>query len=267
MGKRTIRNPINTVLGLGAVAVLFFYLYVQQTAKDLMFQPWPSSYGVELELDWVTAEDGTKIAVYWREVSKTAPSVFYFHGNAEDIGQVLPVLQTYQIRGYNVACFDYRGFGLSEGKPSETNVYSDGEAVYRYLLETKGINESKLVLHGRSLGGGAAVEMARRFDPSALILESAFRSVYQLGIPVRWLPFDKFRNESKVASLKMPIFILHGEADKVVPISHGKRLAELVGDGGLTFWVPGAGHNDLVSSMGLGYWKSIDRFVGENLSE
>ena len=267
MSERAVRNPINTVLALGAVVVLFFYLYVQQTANDLMFQPGPSSYGEALGLEWVTAEDETKIAVYWREVSPSAPTVFYFHGNAEDIGQVLPILQTYQIRGFNVACFDYRGFGLSGGTPSEERVYSDGEAVYRYLLDSKGVVEENLILHGRSLGGGAAVEMGMRFNPRGMILESTFRSVYQLGLPVRWLPFDKFHNESKLASLELPVLIIHGEEDRVVPISHGKRLAKLAGDEGQSVWVPGAGHNDLVAKLGLGYWRVVERFIREAISK
>jgi len=267
MSKRSVRNPINTVLALGAVAALFFYLYVQQTANDLMFQPGASSYGRELELEWVAGDDGTKIALYWGRVSEEAPTVFYFHGNAEDIGDVLPILQTYQIRGYNIACFDYRGYGLSRGKPSEDWIYSDGAAVYRHLLESKAVDERKLILHGRSLGGGPAVELAKRNNPRALILESAFRSVYQLGLPVRWLPFDKFHNESKLPKLNMPILIIHGEEDKIVPISHGKRLAELAGDYAETLWAPGAGHNDIVAKTELGYWRRVDLFIRKNIGE
>ncbi len=227
-----------------------------------MFQPQAPRYSGGEGFFMLESGDGESVSAYFAESPRARDTVFYFHGNAEDIGDIMPLLSTYRLRGYNVFCVDYRGYGLSAGEPTEANVYEDALAGLIFLTETKGIPVDSIILHGRSLGGGPATELALHHNVGGLILESTFRSIYKLYFPVRWVPGDKFCNEGKLGRVQCPVLVVHGKEDQVVPVSHGETLADELPESQMeTFWVEGAGHNDLVNRAGMSYWNRVDRFI------
>lgn len=262
MKTRERRHGINSVLILGAICLLFFTLFARQVTSKNLFVPGPSSYEKDDSILEVYSKDGTKLAVYWAPVRGAERTVFYFHGNAEDIGDVLPVLNNYRLQGLNVLCFDYRGYGLSEGKASEKLVYQDANKVLDYAIDQFGVRENQLILHGRSLGGGVAMELATSRSPLGLILESTFLSVFKIYLPLTWIPGDKFTNASKADKVACPTLVVHGTQDGVISIEHGKELATLIHDDLVkTLWVEGAGHNNLEFVAGGDYWATIRGFV------
>ncbi len=234
----------------------------RQFATRILFQPPPSSYEQSESIISIQSKDGEPIAAYVGFHSTSAKTVFFFHGNAEDLGNIMPLLKTYELKGFNVAAFDYRGYGLTPGKPSEQNAYDDAESVYDYLLQHFKIDENQIVLHGRSLGGGVAMELAKRRSPAGLILESTFRSVFKVVLPFEWIPGDRFKNESKVEFIQCPALIIHGKRDQVIPFSHGLALAAAFGSERATmFWVDEAGHNNLAQVAQEEYFFVIEQFI------
>ena len=259
---RERRGGLNLILVMVASVVLFFVLFANLVTENLLFQPGPASYGESVpELIRIPAADGTLLAAFWGPVPRARRTILYFHGNAEDIGDAVLLLNNYRLLGCNVLCFDYRGYGLTPGEATEKNALRDAEAVYRYALETLQVPESEIVLHGRSLGAGVAMRLAATQKPGALILESAFLSVYRLYLPLQWIPGDKFDNARQAKRVRAPALVLHGRSDAVVPFSHGETLATALGSERVeTVWLE-AGHNDLIARQGSLYWAAVKRFL------
>lgn len=255
---------MRSLLLVTAACIVLLMVMAQQLAMRVLFQPRPSSYGPDESILSIPASDGQSIAAYVGYHSPEAYTIFFLHGNAEDIGNVMPLLRSYELKGFNVATFDYRGYGLTPGEPSEKSSYDDAETVYDYLLEHFKIDEDKMVLHGRSLGGGVAMEIAKRRNPKGLILESTFLSAFKVVLPFKWIPGDYFKNESKVKATQCRALIIHGDRDEVVPFSHGKALAAAFGpDRAKAYWVEGAGHNNLASVAGQNYFFMIEKFISD----
>ena len=203
---------LTRLLVMVASAVVFVGMFAHIMAKGAMFRPPPASYAADSDegFGFFAAEDGTKLSCYLAIERPEALTVILFHGNAEDLGPLMPLYSTFRLQGYNVASFDYRGYGLSEGEATEGNVYKDTAAFLDFLKTTQGIDESRVVLMGRSLGGGAAVDLARKRAVAGLIVESSFTSIYSLVLPIPFVPGDKFRNAVKISSVEAPILFIHG---------------------------------------------------------
>ncbi len=262
MRKRERRNGLNSVLALAVSCIVFFYLFAWQVSSQNLFVPGPASYEEGDSIFTIEASDGTRLAVYWGPVPKAKRTVFYFHGNAEDLGHVEFILNNYRVQGVNALSFDYRGYGLSEGKPSEANLYADAGEVLDYAIAKLGVAEDSVVFHGRSLGGGVAVELASQRPAAGLILESTFLSLFRIYFPLKWLPADKFRNDRKASQVACPTLIIHGRQDGLVPFDHAEELAALVGAQDVkTLWIDEAGHNDLIAVAGPTYWAAIRGFL------
>jgi uncharacterized protein len=173
--------------------------------------------------------------------------VLYFHGNAESAVQNLPLAEELARHGIDTFLAEYRGYSGLPGRPTETGLYQDGEAALRAFGE--GPDLPGLVLVGRSLGSGVAVELASRHPPCLLILISPYTSLVDLGRSLvgplaRVLVPDRFDNLSKIGALECPIVIVQGTRDEVVPFEMGRRLA---GAGRNVRFIPveGRGHNDM----------------------
>ncbi len=180
--------------------------------------------------------------------SRAEARVLYFHGNAESAMQNLPLAEELARGGIETFLAEYRGYSGLAGRPSETGLYRDGEAALTAFLGAR-VDGAPLILVGRSLGSGVAVEIASHRPPRLLILVSPYTSLVDMGrslagplAPV--LVPDRFDNFSKIAALSCPIVILHGTRDEVVPFEMGRRLAEA---GRNVRFIPleGRTHNDL----------------------
>lgn len=156
-----------------------------------------------------------------------APLAVFFHGNAELIDQQRPIIDLYHDLGVSVLMVEYRGYGHSGGTPSEKHIVADTLAVLEGVLERDDVDAEKLVLHGRSIGGGLATQVALRTDPRALIVESTFKSIagmsWRYGVPP-FLVTNPLRSDRAFEQLDIPILIMHGQDDQIVPVAQAKAL-------------------------------------------
>ena len=184
----------------------------------------------------------------WRaDVVGRAPTVIFAHGNGELIEQWPPMLRGYHALGVHVVLPEYRGYGRSAGKPSERAIREDMLRVHDAVAAREDVDPTRILLHGRSLGGGVVCLLAKERKPRAMLLSSTFTSVPDVArrfLVPRPLVTEVFDNLSVVRRLRdVPLHIVHGTADTLIPFSHAETLARAHGDATLQA-VPGAGHND-----------------------
>ncbi len=186
-----------------------------------------------------------------------APWLLLFGGNAMDLGSGQYVLELVAGEAdVGLAVFAYRGYDGSAGSPTEAGLCDDSEAVAGWLERQHGVEPERLVLVGQSLGTGVAVHLGAALadahrPPAGLILISPYTSVARLFdehvplLPVGWLAPDPFRTDARLARLASPVLILHGQADTLIPISHGRANAAALGPRGRLVELPDTGHNDV----------------------
>jgi abhydrolase domain-containing protein 17 len=243
----------------------FFALYVYFRADSMIFRPQPASYTDDASILKLPVTERERISAL--HFSKATPdkatpayTLLYIHGNATDLGNIRPHLQSLHSLGFNVFAYDYRGYGTSDGTPSEQNAYQDAETAYTYLTQHLKVPPERIIAYGRSVGGGSAVELARRHPIAGLILESTFTSVFRVVVPFPLLPFDKFSNFDKLRSVRCPVLVMHGQSDSVIPFSHGQALYAAAPEPKLSLWVEGADHNDFSQVAGERYSATLKAF-------
>ncbi|HNP62205.1 MAG TPA: alpha/beta hydrolase, partial [Nitrospirales bacterium] len=197
----------------------------------------------------------------------TKPVLLWCHGNAGNISHRLDNIRELYRWGLSVFIFDYRGYGRSTGTPSESGLYQDALAGYDYLLNRRGIDSNRIVLFGRSLGACVAGDVAIRRASAGIILEGAFPSIqamsdhHYLGLPARWLLNVDFNLAEKVAKLRRPLLVIHGEKDSIVPVSLGRQVYDAAHEPKQWSVVVGAEHNDVPFVGGTAYFQKIMGFV------
>ncbi len=241
-----------------------FAVYVYFRADSMIFLPQPASYADDASILKIPVTERESISAL--SFSKASPAnsavytLLYIHGNAEDLGEIRPLLQRLHGWGFNVFAYDYRGYGTSDGTPSEQNAYQDAEAAYTYLTQRLKVPPERIIAYGRSVGGGSAVELARRHPIGGLILESTFTSIFRVVVPFPLLPFDKFSNLDKLRSVRCPVLVMHGQSDSIIPFSHGQALYAAAAEPKLSLWVEGADHNNFSQVAGERYPATLKAF-------
>lgn len=259
---RRLARPVligGAVALAAAVAVLFVMAHF---ADRLIFLPPPSTYGPDLDgLVLLPTAAGDTVAGRLADAPGAALAVLFTHGNAEDVGLLDDYLARYAALGVTVLAVEYPGYGLSSGTPSEPGAYAGADAALEHLAE-RGFPPGRVVLHGRSLGGAVAVDLAARHGVAGLILESTFTSAFQVMLPFAGLPGDRFTSLDKIPRVRCPAFVIHGTRDEVVPFAHGERIFAALPQGARkAWWVEGAGHNDLLWKAGERYWDEVRSFL------
>jgi fermentation-respiration switch protein FrsA (DUF1100 family) len=189
------------------------------------------------------------------------------HGNAGNISHRLDRALLIQSRvRASVLLYDYRGYGKSEGSPDEAGTYRDGQAAYRFLVEEKKIPPDEIVLFGESLGSAVALELALAHAAAALVLEAPFTSVRDMAWTTIFAPLSplvrtRYDNLAKVGRLRMPLLVLQGDRDEIVPFRQGRRLFEAAPEPKRHFAIPSAGHNDTYVTGGEAYWREFTDFL------
>jgi len=174
--------------------------------------------------------------------------------------------------GFDVLLYDYGGYGNSTGKPSEGRCYADVRAMWRYLTESRAIPAERIVLFGRSLGGGVSAQLATEVAAAGLILESTFLSAPRLAqeiywfLPAKYLLWDKFDTAGKVARIESPVLIVHSPEDDIVPYHHGRDLFELAPEPKAFLEIHG-GHNEGYFVSGPIYENGLKRFLDSLFAE
>lgn len=187
--------------------------------------------------------------------------LLFSHGNAEDLGSDVPWLEHLRDAGFAFLAYDYRGYGTSEGRSSEKTVYEDVFAAYAYATEQLQFPPEQIISYGRSLGCGAAIELAYRKPVAGLIVEAPFVTAFRVLTRVPLLPWDKFRNVDKIRKIHVPVLVIQGENDHVVPPSHGRRIFASANEPKYSLWIPGAGHNDVTLIAPKQYIAAVTKFA------
>jgi fermentation-respiration switch protein FrsA (DUF1100 family) len=226
----------------------------------MIFLPPLPGYSATPEILKVPTNDGEDIAAIYLVNPASTYTLLLSHGNAEDLGSVHSLLPGLANLGFSVFAYDYRGYGLSQGRPSERHVYADIDGAYDYLTGKLGVAPDRIVAYGRSLGAGASVDLAARRPVGGVILESPFVTAFRVMTRVPLFPFDKFRNVDKIGRVRCPLLILHGEADEIVPFWHGRRLFDKAPGRKMFVAIPGAHHNDLMWVAGARYGQALRDF-------
>ena len=212
---------------------------------------------------WLRAEDGVRLHAWWIPSAGSRLATVFLHGNAGNLTHRVAHIREITAAGSSLLLIDYRGYGKSAGRPTERGLYADAAAAYQYLLDT-GHQPSGIVLHGESLGAAVAVDVAARRPCAGVVLEAPFSSgrdvaarVLPLVGPLIVFGFD---SKTKIARVRAPLLIIHGDRDEVIDYELGKRLFEAAPQP-KSFWtVPGAGHNDLVETAGPQYRERLRAF-------
>ncbi|KAL3937483.1 MAG: hypothetical protein SGBAC_007420 [Bacillariaceae sp.] len=226
------------------------------------------------DLKFIVTKSGIKIPAVHIQKSGAKFTIIYSHGNAEDVGISLYYLDVVShILQASVIAYEYPGYSISEGEPSEENCYEAINAAYKYATETAKLQPSEIVLFGRSLGTGPTVDLCSRSpDIGGCILQSPLESGIRCFIGVcssySLYPLDIFRNYSKIEDIKCPVFIMHGTDDKVVPCHNGKALYGQLQERSFhesvdypPVWIEGRGHNDMPQDLCLDHSRKFLLFL------
>ena len=196
-------------------------------------------------------EDGGTINGIHFKVPNAKGVVFYFKGNSRSIKGWGKFAKDFVSKGYSFFMIDYRGFGKSRGRRTETTLFNDGQHVYKWLESHYA--EEEIIIYGRSLGSGIATRIASWNKPRMLILDSPYYSFYfqiyryAFILPIKWLLRYMIRTDQFVKNIHCPVFIIHGRKDRLIPFNQGQMLHELIPDISQLFPIDDGGHNNLPS--------------------
>jgi len=215
--------------GLSALAFLLQSWIIFPATRDIYRDP--SAYRWAFE-ELMLPVDGETTHGWFVPLENARGVALFSHGNAGNIADRLESIGLLRSFGFSVLAYDYGGYGKSTGRSSEQRSCQDIRAMWRWLTEEKGIPPKKILLFGRSLGGGATAHLAREVEPAAVILESAFLSTVDVAhdkfpwLPARLILRHVFANKDKVADIKSPLLVIHSPDDSIIPYRHGKELFE-----------------------------------------
>ena len=271
MKVRTMLVILVVIVG-GAFAAYAAFLYFYQ--KNLIFHPWK---GLEISADllqteyenvYVNVTGSERIHGWYFPPPAEYPKrvILFCHGNAGNIGNRLETAAFFVNEHVGSLIFDYRGYGNSDGEPSEENVYADARSAYDWLLNEKGFTPDELVLFGRSLGGAVAIDLATTVPCRGLIVESSFTSAAEAGrsrfpfMPVKLLIKYKFESISKIKKVSCPVLVTHSPDDEFLPYEMGEALYEAANQP-KQFIALAGGHNDREYLMHEDYRTAFRKIV------
>ncbi len=260
VGDFSVQRLLRSVLLIILINYIFLLLYACFMADKAMFPAPKPSYADTAAIGKVELDDGSHIS--FREVRKPGHfHIIYSHGNAVDLGIIgSQVEEMAEMLGTTILCYDYPGYGTSDGSPREQSVNNSLMAVYGHLLDS-GIPADRIVIWGRSVGSGPSTWLAKEKPVAGLILESPFISAFRVVTRVKILPFDRFPNIERIADVDCPVLVIHGTRDGVIPFFHGERIFAEASEPKFFLGVEGAGHNDLEWVGGTRYWNTIRDFL------
>lgn len=265
--------PISLGISIGIFIMVLFedkFIYFPYKYPRGTWQP--EVYGLKGEDCFFTTSDAVQLHGWFFRVESAKATLFWCHGNAGNITHRLDNIRHLLPLGINVFIFDYRGYGKSEGEPSEEGVYRDAFAAYDFLTKTKGIRPGSLIIFGRSLGAIVAVELASQRPCRGLILESSFTSAKDMVkhmfpiLPLYFFIRSKFDAESKISQIHVPILFTHGTDDRTIPITLGRKLFQAANDPKSFYEIRGADHNDTYIVGGAEYFQRLNTFIDQALS-
>jgi fermentation-respiration switch protein FrsA (DUF1100 family) len=255
----------SAVITIYLAAVCYLFLF----QRDYVFKPGGTLTPVAqagipaLEAVTIDAADGVKLIGWHVQAATGKPTVLYFHGNAGNFSERLPRFKQIAESGFGLLVMSYRGYPGSGGAPSEAALFSDALETFDWLSK----RADDIVVHGESLGTGIAAYVAAERDVRALVLEAPYTAALDVAaetypwVPVPYLMRDPFLTREYIKLVSEPVLIVHGTADRVIPVAHGRRLFEIAGEPKELAIVEGAGHGDL---WRRGLWSIVMTFLEEH---
>ncbi|MGC4014347.1 MAG: alpha/beta hydrolase [Luteolibacter sp.] len=227
-------------------------------SDKFIFQPPEPTYQEDGRLQHLQSADGSRIAAFYRPPRPGFPTLLYSHGNAEDLGGVEDLMESWNAAGLGVLAYDYPGYGCSTSKPTEASCEQAITAAWNHLITERKTQPGSIILVGRSVGSGPSVWLAAEKAPAGLVLLAPFTSAFRTAVPFPLFPRDRFPNLARIPQVKCPLLVIHGEADTIIRPWHGRKLVEAATTPDKRFVpIPGAGHNDLTEIGG----EQIDREI------
>ncbi|MCK4661577.1 MAG: alpha/beta hydrolase [Bacteroidales bacterium] len=221
---------------LSLITLLYILIIIIAYSMQTNFIFYPKKLHLKYKFDdtykkeefFITTNDGEKInALFFPNNSNKV--ILYFHGNAGSLDSWQYIYDSFKSLEYNFFIFDYRGYGKSTGKISEKGLYLDGQAAFNFLLK-KGFKKDEIIIYGRSIGTGIAVEIADKNKINSLILETPFTNLKKLAnekapylLPRISLKYT-FDNIGKINNINIPFLIIHGKKDNLIPFKHGEQI-------------------------------------------
>jgi len=229
----------------------------------------PAAIGLDFDEVRFTTRDGVSLHGWFIPSPDAEGVVLFCHGNAGNISHRLDSIRIFRDLGLSVFIFDYRGYGLSDGRPSEEGTYRDAEAAWNYLVEKRGVPSDGIILFGRSLGAAIAANLARTTRPSAVVLESAFASVPDIAsrhywfLPVRWLSRFEYATAAYVRDAHAPTLVIHSRDDEINPIEQGREVFRQANEPKAFLEIRGD-HNSGFLLSGARYTQGLRQFLHEH---
>jgi hypothetical protein len=267
------------LLAVAALCYLVFLAILRFNESRMLYVPGgsrtlldpPAELGLRVRRVELTASDGIRL-VSWVMPADGGSGYWLLicHGNAGNISEAGRPYHYAGLRALGLSLFalDYRGYGESEGVPTEQGLYRDADAAYRYLRDTLGVPAERIVVFGHSLGSAVAVELVSRVPAAGLVLDGALTSVVERAqelfpyVPVRWIAANRYPSIERVSDLTLPKLFLHARGDEVVPVAHGRRLYEAAAPPKSFIELQGT-HGDAFDVDSAAYYGAIARFVAE----
>lgn len=227
----------------------------------------PADIGLNYEDVSIDTADGVSIHG-WFVPGQSSRVLLFFHGNAGNISHRLESIRQFHELGLSVFIIDYRGYGKSGGRPNESGFYRDGDAAWRYLAETRGVNPHDIVIFGRSLGGSVASLLATKEEPAGLIVESSFTSVPDVAqelypwLPARWLSRLRHATRDYVRDVRCPVLVVHSRDDEIIPFHHGEAIVAAAPEPRTLLALRGS-HNDAFLLDEPNYVAGLRAFLSE----
>ena len=228
---------LETVIGILVIySSVLIILYIFQ--RSLMYHPdennnFGDKLEVKIEKVKITTSDNIDLLGWFHKKDlKNLKTIVYFHGNAGKLENRIYKLNYFKEMDVNFLIIAWRGFSGNNGKPSEKGLYEDGKSAILWLKKL-GLLEEDIIIYGESLGTGIATELAQNNNYAGLILETPFTSMIEAAknfypyIPVGLLLKDKYKNDKKILDINIPLLVMHGEADQIVPFWMGKKIYEM----------------------------------------
>jgi len=242
---------------LGAAAVYAFVgLAAYLGQRKLMYFPdrvriQPAEVGLRgVEERVIETPDGERFIAWYGKARPGRPTLLYFHGNGGSLAIRAPRIERFMREGWGVYMMTYRGYGGSSGTPTEVNNVADARLAFGALVQ-QGVPPNSIILYGESLGSGIAVRLATEREVAGVILDAPYTSIVDLAaqvypyLPVRALLIDRYETTKYIGNVSVPLLILHGEHDPVVPVAMGRELARLANEPKRLVIFPDGGHSDL----------------------
>jgi fermentation-respiration switch protein FrsA (DUF1100 family) len=276
--ERLIATTI--ALAFGCVALFFGLRWLESAITFHPVRMNPADRGSlprGAEDVWFSAADGTRLHGWFfnSDSNPAVATIIYFHGNGGNISNVDWIGQRFSEKGFDVLLFDYRGYGASEGKVGgESELYADGDAAVAFVIKEKRARPERIVLHGQSLGTTVVADVASRQNFCCLILESGLSSASSVAASaLPWLPAwlhflgkNRFESAQKLARVKAPVLVTHGDPDPVIPTEEARILFAAANEPKKLLIFRGAGHN-VFGSLGEEYLIQVEHFIRESLAE